>query len=106
MTFQHKEETFVNRFILNMLNLEITDNFKYRKSLITFIYWLTRTIENNLPRYICTKFFNTQQRLLQKLFIFEENRLLKRLVAEDCLRDRLLKRFLKKLAPYDQKYQQ
>jgi len=62
-----------------MFNLEIIDNFKYCRSLITFIYWLTRIIENNLSRYICSKFFNTQQRSLKLLYLQEENRFAKKL---------------------------
>jgi len=78
MIFQHEERKLI-LITLKMLNLEITDNLKHRKWLITSIYWLSRTIENNLPRHICKKFFNTQQRSLNKLFIHEENRLLKKL---------------------------
>jgi len=58
MTSQ-RAETFINSFILKMLNLEITANLKHCKRLITFIYWLTRTIENNLSRHMCIKFLNS-----------------------------------------------
>jgi len=66
------------RFINNMLNLEITDNFKKRRILISLLYKVTRNIENNLPGYICQKFYKTQEYTLRKLFKQEEDRLLKK----------------------------
>jgi len=62
-----------------MLNLEITDNFKKRRFLISSLYIVTHNIENNLPGYICHKFFKTQDRALFKLFMQERDRLYKKL---------------------------
>jgi len=53
------------RFIKNMLNLEITDNYKKRRTLISRLYNTTRNIEKNLPAYIYNKFYKTQDRSLQ-----------------------------------------
>jgi len=55
-----KADRFFNRFSSQILNLEIADNCKHRKKLLSSIYRLTRSIENNLPCYICKKFFYTQ----------------------------------------------
>jgi len=66
------------RYIKNILNLEITDNFKKRRFLISFLYKVTRNIENNLPGCICQKFFKTQEYSLRKLFKHEKDRLLKK----------------------------
>jgi len=62
-----------------MLNLEITDNFKKRRFLISCIYKVTRDIENNVPGYICQKFYKTQEYSLQKLLKHEKHRLFKKL---------------------------
>jgi len=62
-----------------MLNLEITDNFKKRRHLISKVYFVTRTIENNLPTYLCQKFFSTQYIKLQKLSLQENKRFLRKL---------------------------
>jgi len=68
-----------NNFISKMLNLEISDNFKQCKSLITSIYWLSRIIENNLPIYLVQKFYNTQQRSLRSLYLNENNKFTEKL---------------------------
>jgi len=74
-----KADKYFNKFTSKILKLEIADNFKHRKSLLSSIYFSTRAIENNLPSYICKKFFYTQQKSLHKLFIHEENRFSKKL---------------------------
>jgi len=40
---------------------------------------VTRNIENNLPGYICQKFYKTQKYALQKLLKHEKDKLLKKL---------------------------
>jgi len=74
-----KADRFFNRFSSQILNLEIADNCKHRKNLLSSIYRLTRSIENNLPCYICKKFFYTQHRSLQKLYLHEDYRFIKKL---------------------------
>jgi len=65
--------------MLKMINLEINDNFKQRRMLISSIYHISRNIENRLPTHRCCKFFRTQNSRLHKLFILENNRLSKKL---------------------------
>jgi len=74
-----KADRYFNRFSSQILNLEIADNCKHRKSLLSSIYRLTRSIENNLPCYICKKFFYTQHSSLRKLFLHEDHRFVKKL---------------------------
>jgi len=59
-TIKQRAETHTNRFMLKMINLEINDNFKQRRMLISSIYHISRNIENRLPTHICCKFFRTQ----------------------------------------------
>jgi len=65
--------------MLKMINLEINDNFKQRRMLISSIYHVSKNIENRLPAYICCKFFRTQNLRLYRLFKQENNRLSKKL---------------------------
>jgi len=76
-----KQQSLKNtrHFINNILNLEITDNFKKRRYLISCLYKVTRNIEKNLPEYIFYKFYRTQESSLQKLFKHENDRLTKKL---------------------------
>jgi len=67
------------RFMRLTLNLEIMDNLNHMKFLTTNIHRLTRSIERNLPLYICNQFFITQQRSLVKLMKGEHSRLNKKL---------------------------
>jgi len=75
-----RRATFYSRFMRLTLNLEIKDNLNHMRTLTTNIYRLTRTIERNLPFYICNQFFITQQRSLVKLTDRERNRLNKKLI--------------------------
>jgi len=61
-----------------MLNLEISDNFKKPTLMISCLYKVTREIKKNLPRYMCQKFYKTQEFPLQKLFKHEKDRLSKK----------------------------
>jgi len=68
--------------MLKMINLEINDNFKQRRMLISSIYHVSRTIENRLPYmlHICWhQFFQNSKIRLHRLFKHENNRLLKKL---------------------------
>jgi len=67
--------------MLKMINLEINDNFKQRRRLISSIYHVSRNIENRLPGHICLKFFGTQNLRLHKLFKQENNRLSKNYIG-------------------------
>jgi len=78
-TIKQRAKTYINRFMLKMINLEINDNFKQRRILISSIYNISRNIENCLPAHICCKFFKTQNKKLHKLFKQENNRLSKKL---------------------------
>jgi len=69
-----KARNFCNSLKLKILNLEITDSFKHRRSLITSIHWLTRNIENNLPRQLALNFFNSQHHSFRSLYLHEQNR--------------------------------
>jgi len=74
--FSTRRATFhSHRFVRLILNLEIRDNFKQLKVITSNIYRLTRTIENNLPSYICNQFFTTQHMSLKKFFVKEKIRL-------------------------------
>jgi len=75
----HRSASYALRFIRLTLNLEISDNCKQLKFLISNIFRLTRTIQNNLPIYICNQFFNTQQWSLRKLSKKEKIRMNKKL---------------------------
>jgi len=66
---------YSHRFIRLTLNFEIRDNLKQLKFITSNIYRLTRTIENNLPIYICNQFFTTQHKSLKKFFKKEKIRL-------------------------------
>jgi len=68
-----------HRFVRSILNLEISDNFKQRKTLVSNIYRLSRDIERNLPSYLCTQFFTTQQWSLSNLTSREISRLNRKL---------------------------
>jgi len=65
--------------MLKMINLEISDNFKQRRMLISSIYRVSKNIENRLYVHICCKFFRTQNLRLHRLFKQENNRLSKKL---------------------------
>jgi len=73
-----KARNYCNSFNLKILNLEITDSFKHRRSLITSIHWLTRNIENNLPRHLALNFFNSQHQSFRSLYLHEQNRFAKK----------------------------
>lgn len=62
-----------------MLRLEIADAFKQHRSLNYRICHLTKNVTNSLPLTICNTFFRTQHVRLQKMRIFEHNRLNKKL---------------------------
>jgi len=64
-----------HRFARSILNLEISDNFKQRKNLVSNIYRLSRAIEKNLPIFYCNQFFATQHSSLSKLLARETSRL-------------------------------
>jgi len=81
---------YSHRFISLMLNLEISNNFKQIKLITSSIHYLTRTIERNLPHYICIKFFNTQYRSLSNLFVKEKNRMMKKLIWNILKRSNIL----------------
>jgi len=76
---KQRQRTYTDRYLKNMLNLEISDNCKKRRFLISRIYSVTRTIEKNLPIPICYRFFNSQNRSLHRLFLLEKDRLHKKL---------------------------
>jgi len=76
---KQRASSLFDAFTKKMLNLEITDNFRKRRHLISKIYFATRTIENNLPLDLSHKFFKTQHFNLLKLFRLENKRLFRRL---------------------------
>jgi len=78
-TSKHKADIFINMFTYRMLNLEITDSFRQRKTLISRIYNVCRSIEGSLPWYICDRFFKTQCISLDKLYAHEYNILIKKI---------------------------
>jgi len=80
-TIKQRQITYTERFMKNMLNLEICDNFKKRRLLISCIYSVMRDIEKNLPMRICHRFFSSQNRSLHKFFLNENDRLHKKLIS-------------------------
>jgi len=89
-----RADSHLRRLALQLLNLEISDNFKYLKVLITSLYRVTRAIERSLPVYICNEFFNTQTRSLSKLFMREKNRMRRKFswnMDMNCVNDSYLK---------------
>jgi len=72
--------SFSYRFVRSILNLEISDNYKQRKILVSNIFRLSRAIERNLRSYYCNQFFTTQQWSLSKLSVRETSRLNRKLL--------------------------
>jgi len=69
---------YTNMFTNRLFNLEISDYTRKRYHIISTIYRYTRKIEENLPYYICKKFFHTQELSLNKYYSRERNRLSKK----------------------------
>jgi len=74
-TTKQRLNTHITKFMLKILNLEIKDNFKQRRMLISSIYRISKNIENRLPVHTYCKFFTTQNLILNKFSKLQNNRL-------------------------------